>query len=261
MGKKKAKKRPQGKYSADHIETVRMLVLQCGMVNGRGEIAWSKIAKYLKVTAYTLRRWRNPAHKDYKKEFAESLGPLQEDVDIGRVKTDTIRAAGRHILHKTVREPQIDGPAPVRAGYGKSELVEYAATILEPSLNLDSSMSKPAMLVKIDAAITKQTKRKMVVVRTEAQERMGQPAAQALVHANLGPEDERWIVKEGRVHEATGSLGRLLDELADVPTVLPVDELSGKNGDDTRGTGTEYEEPVVAAEPPVLDNGSNGPTD
>jgi hypothetical protein len=91
---------------------------------------------------------------------------------------------------------------------------------------------------------------------------MGNPAAQALVHANCGPEAERWIAKEGRVHEAGDSMGRLLEQLGDMPTVLPAQELNiGPKADDQEGIGKEHAEPVVAAESPLLDNGSNGPTD
>ena len=83
------------------------------------------------------------------------------------------------------------------------------------------------------------------------------PAAK-LVLANMGPIAGRWIPKGDIVHEAGGSLARLLEQIGEKETVLPSVEL-GLNDDE--GTRSEDGQPVLADEQPLLDNGPTGPTD
>lgn len=256
-GRKGAKgKETKGKYDVKFIEKVRMLVLQCGMINRRSEIAWSKIAQCLSVTTESIRRWRDPLEDTYKKEFAEAVAGLKTEVAVGKIKRDTVTASGRHLRFKKTYEAQTIAPKPPKAAYRKQELILYAKATLK--LKLSESMTKSEMLFRITGEIEKQTKTKMVEVGKVVQEVYGEPAARALALANMGPVEDRWLAKETREHRAGGSLARLLEEIGSQETVLPSEEL-GLN--DTKGTGNEPKEPVLEAEQPLLDNGSRGPTD
>lgn len=234
-----------------------MLVLQCGMIH-RGAIAWAKVSKCLEVAPRTIRRWLDPLCDLYKEDFAKAVLLIQQEVEVGKVKLDTLTAAGKHIRVKTFRVARTVGPKPPKAAYRKEELIEYAASFLKPALELHMGMTKPAMLLAIQKEVENQTKVKMVKVATQEQEVYGEPAARAMVLANHGPVAGRWTNKEGRVLEAGDSLKRLFAEIGDQETVLPSEEL-GLN--DAKRTGSEYEEPVLATKQPVLDNESRGPTD
>jgi hypothetical protein len=172
------------------------MVTNCGMVNNRGQIAWTKIGRIWKVSTSLIRRWLNRLDGDYyKADFAAAVEQATEALDLGKVKRDAITAAGRHFRHKTVREIVVKSPMRPRAVYGKKELVIYAAAMLKPPLRLDPRSTKPAMLLQIDIAIKEQTTRNLQKVRTESQECMGEGSARALVVANVGPEDDRWVEK------------------------------------------------------------------
>ncbi len=206
---KPARKSTATVYQEHFPATLYMLVVECGFVNRQGGIAWKKVAKALHVSVGSLENWRNPCKEDlYKPEFAQSVKESLEAIDAGNVKRDAITAAGRHFKHKAVREIVVKSPMRVRATYGRKELVLYAAKMLKPPLILDPRSTKPAMMLQIDMAIEKQTKRKLTKVRTESQECMGESAARALVVANVGPEDERWVEK--KEHKFTGD--KLTDE-------------------------------------------------
>lgn len=107
--KKKSKKKPQGKYNAKTIELVRMLVLKCGVVNRRSEIAWTKVAKCLGVRPKTIYSWLDPRKDTYKKKFDEAVEELRAEIDVGAIKRSMIdRAQGYLRIKKTVTIAETD---------------------------------------------------------------------------------------------------------------------------------------------------------
>jgi len=253
-GKNATKGGRQSKYKKRFAEDIYWMVVECGLVNTRGQIAWNKIAKIWGVSESLIRRWLNRLDGDYyKADFAAAVKQAIEALDLGGIKRDTITAAGRHIKHRRIRELVAHGPKPPRSSYTKAILVRYAAEVLKPPLTLDVRRTKAELLYEIEQAIEGQTTQKMEVVRTESQEVYGEPSARAVVLANLGPENERWMAKEVRTHDTTGELAKLMAEIGEQPTVLPCEEL-GITHDGKRLT-EEPKEPVLADEQSVLDHG------
>jgi hypothetical protein len=74
--KKSAKRKARSEiYRESYPETLKILVVESGQVNRKGEIAWNKIGKILGVSVATMRLWRNrlitgKPNKHYKPAFA-----------------------------------------------------------------------------------------------------------------------------------------------------------------------------------------------
>jgi hypothetical protein len=195
-----AKQRRSSKYRKEFAEQIGWMVTNCGMVNNRGQIAWTKIGRIWKVSTSLIRRWLNRLDGDYyKADFAAAVKQAIESLDLGKVKRDAITAAGKHIRHKRIREMVARGPKPPRSNYTKPLLVRYAAEVLKPPLKLDVNRTRVELLFEIERAVEAQTTQKMEVVRTESQEVLGESAARALVLANMGPKDERWTDKQEHI--------------------------------------------------------------
>jgi len=106
MGKKKAKtkaKKSAGeKYQASYAERALFLIVELGLVNARGGIAVTKLAKALGVTAKTIRQWRKADGEYYKNEFAKALKTAAESIECGDIKRSMIdRAKGYKRTRKT----------------------------------------------------------------------------------------------------------------------------------------------------------------
>lgn len=122
-------------------------MVECGLVNSRGEIAWSKIARWFEVSTKTLDRWKDPMSKYYHRDFHEAFLAAQEALEVGQVKLAVIDRAKGFTQVKTVREPVLVGPsAPPLSSLGKPELTEYGKRF---GLRLKRSMSKGAMILAI----------------------------------------------------------------------------------------------------------------
>lgn len=108
--KKKTPKRAQpDKYKDSNPAILKMMVIEQGLVNRKGEIAWKKVAKILSVTQESLRRWRNKLisgkpNKYYKPAFADAAVACAEEVEAGRIKRSLIDRAKGFVLKKTVKE-------------------------------------------------------------------------------------------------------------------------------------------------------------
>jgi hypothetical protein len=101
----KADKRTESKYKPQFAETLKMLVVECGMLNNRGEIAWSKIAKYLGVGRETLRNWRDPSKpRHFKAEFAAAVKEAIEAVNADQIKRSMIQRAQGYTQVKKITE-------------------------------------------------------------------------------------------------------------------------------------------------------------
>lgn len=258
-GAKNVKRSPkqvktEKKYNASYAKRVKILVIELGAVNLRGEVAWTKIAKALGIGVETIRNWRKESGPYYHKEFADACEEAIEAADLGKIKRDTITAAGRHVKHRRTRELRSIGPKPPKSTYTKALLVRYAAEVLKPPLKLNIKSRKVELMYEIERAIEEQTKGEMQVVKIESQEIFGEPAARTIALTNLGPPEKQWMGKEGRVHDVSDPLTRLFKEIGEQPTRLPGEEMGIMANDDKRD-GKEPEGPVLADEQSILDSG------
>ncbi|MHC4538660.1 MAG: hypothetical protein ACYTEK_22810 [Planctomycetota bacterium] len=90
-GKNATKGGRQSKYNRRFAKNVHWMIVECGLVNSRGQIAWKKIAKIWGVSESLIRRWLNPLDGDYyKADFAASVNQAVEALDLGSLKRDTI---------------------------------------------------------------------------------------------------------------------------------------------------------------------------
>lgn len=97
----KRPKKPTSKYRPHFPDMLRMLVIECGLVNREGAIAWSKIAKAMNASVESLRNWRDPRKKKlYKKEFAKAAKEAREATDAGNIKRSLIQRAKGYIRTK-----------------------------------------------------------------------------------------------------------------------------------------------------------------
>lgn len=195
IGKKKTKsKKNKGKYDVKFIEKVRMLVLQCGMINRRSEIAWSKIAQCLSVTTESIRRWLDPDSKVYKEDFKAAIEEIQQEIDTGNVKHSTLVTATKHTLTRRNWEMADVGPMRPRSSWTIPVLRQYAAEQL--GLDLPAKLSKAKIGYAIDVALRKQTVRKRVPSTGSSQEVDPNPEARKLILRNVGKAENRWNLKE-----------------------------------------------------------------
>ena len=193
------------KYRPSYPGRVKLLIIEMGTVNKRGEPAWGRVATLLGVNIKTIERWRKCSGPHYHEEFADACDEAIEAVDAAKIKRSMIERAQGYTQTKKVTE----------------------------------------MRETPDGDIT--------VNRTEKTTLAGDPAAAKIVLPNIGPLEKRWMVKEGRVHDATGELAKLFKEIGEEPTVLPREEL-GIMDDERQRIQKENEEPAVAAQQSILDS-------
>ncbi len=204
----------KGRYQPKTIAQVEMLVLECGLVNSRGTIAWSQIATYLGVTAESIRRWRDPLHKNYKPEFAEAVELIQAEVDTGKTKRDCITQSHRHTLSKRIRELRTVGPKPPPADYTKPLLLRYSAEVL--GLALSPRLRVNEIKREIKLAIEDQTVAKMVTVREVVQDVDPHPEARKAVFRNMGR--EKWNMKDELETTGVTSIEITVNEVTEDPS-------------------------------------------
>ena len=212
---RKKKKRHQDKYNVKFIERVELLVLKSGMINRRSEIAWTKVAYCLAVTPVTIRRWLDPDHKLYKKDFAAAVELIQEEIDAGRVKHGTLIAATKHTLHRRNWELQDDGPMKPRQSWPITVLRKYAEEQL--GIRIPAGLRKAAVEYTIKKAIEAQTKRKKKYTSGSVQEVDANPDARRLILKNLGKSEDRWNLKDEIEGGAIATINIEYTELAEDP--------------------------------------------
>lgn len=191
-----------------------MLVLECGLVNSRGTIAWSQVARYLGVTAEAIRRWRDPLHDNYKEDFAAAVEEIQAEVDTGKTKRDCITQSHRHTLTKRIRQLRKIGPKPPPAGYTKPLLLRYSAEVL--GLTLDRRLRVKEIKRRIALAIKDQTVEKMVAVTEVIQEVDPHPEARKAVLRNMGR--DRWNMKDQLESTGVTSIEVTVNEVTEDPS-------------------------------------------
>lgn len=261
--RKKTKQKPQrkktnalrkvkiGKYHASYPAKVRMLIVEMGVVNERGDVKWGTIAKLLGVTNKTILQWRKKSGKYYHEEFAKACFEGIGALDSNDIKRGLINISKPHKVVKRVRVLKQTGVKPPPKSWRKSDVLAFARIRL--GIEIDPELSLPEIRLQIEAECESRAGEKLVVVREEETKELNVAAAK-MTAANVGPEDERWMPKEGRVHGVTGGMARLLEEIGQQKTVLPAEEL-GIMEDDGKRASKEHEEPAVAAEQSVLDHG------
>lgn len=80
--KEKTKGVHQSKYSNRFAKDIYWLVVECGLINSRNQIAWTKIAKIWDVHNSLIRRWLNPKDRDYyKPEFTKQVRKAQSVIN------------------------------------------------------------------------------------------------------------------------------------------------------------------------------------
>ena len=237
MAKKKTKARPERgrrgqmeKYHSSYPERVKMMIVDLGAVNSRGEIAWSRIAKLLGVSVETLRRWRKRSGPYYKQDFAIAVMQAVEEFDTDRIKAGQIIQSQKHILHRVFRELRVRGPQMPPNWFTKPYLIQYADEVFD--LELDPKMTIKEMRCECELRIEELTKEELVIVRKVSIEVDPNPAAVKLVLMNLGKKEERWTFKERHEIDTSDPLSKLLAEIGEQPVRLPSEEFSGNVKDD-----------------------------
>ena len=249
MAKKKTKARPERgrrgqmeKYHSSYTERVKMMIVDLGAVNSRGEIAWSRIAKLLGVSVETLRRWRKRSGPYYKQDFAIAVTQAVEEFDTDRIKAGQIIQSQKHILHRVFRELRVRGPQMPSSDYNKALLIRYADVVLKLSLNM--KMTIPEMRYRLERRVEELTKEELVIVRKVSIEVDPHLAAVKLVLMNLGKKEERWTFTERHEVERDDALTRMLAEIGEQPVRLPREELSDDvKNDNERAVKQEFKEP------------------
>lgn len=209
---------PETKYEPAIAEQVKLMVIELGCVNQRGEIAWGRIARLIGVSVETLRNWRTKSSPYYHEEFAGSVNEAVASVDTGAIKRGLIEAAKPHAVVKRVRVMKAVGPQPPPKSWTKTETLAFAR--LKLGLDLDEELSKVEIRLIIEAECEKRSKEKMVTVREERTREQDIGAAK-FVLPNYGPPAERWSVKEQRTHDVTDEFAELLKEIGSEPVGLP----------------------------------------
>ncbi len=200
MSGKFAKTGGNTKYEKNYIARVRKVILEFALLNDRGELAYSKIALALDVSYSTLRKWKNPKDEHYQPLFADAMKAaekeLHELIDLGQVKQAIIqRARGTAKKFKKTKELQNNGPIkPSFSMLSKKDLVEYARKVL--GLKLKATFTKGGMIWRIEEAIVKQTKSRMVITSVVEEKLPPDVAAGKLVTTNIGPVEQRWTEKQ-----------------------------------------------------------------
>lgn len=85
-------------------ERVKLLIIDLGVVNKRGEPAWGKIAKLLGVTNAMILQWREKRGPYYHEKFAEACEEAIEAVDAAKIKRSMIDRAQGYTQTKRVTE-------------------------------------------------------------------------------------------------------------------------------------------------------------
>ncbi len=204
----------KGRYQPGTIAKVEMLVLECGLLNKRGEIAWSRIARYLGVTVEAIRHWRDPIHDNYHADFARAVKELEAEVDTGKTKRDCVTQSHRHKLTKRIRELRKLGPEPPPADYTKPLLLRYSAEVL--GLTLSRRLRVKEIKREIDRAIKDQTVEKMVTVTEIIQEVDPHPEARKAVLRNMG--SEKWNMKDQLESSGVTSIEITVNEVTEDPS-------------------------------------------
>lgn len=195
MTKASKAKPARGKYSAKFIDLVPMLVLKCGMINSRGEIAWTQVATFLRVSTESIRRWRDPTDvKMYKEDFAAAVEKLTEEVDTERTKRSQIEASRKHTLHRRNFEMVDQGPMRPKWGWTKKVLLRYAWEVL--GLDLPKKMANPEIEYEILWELKQQTSPKRRETSSSRQEVDPNPEAVKRVLTNMGDPEHRWNLKD-----------------------------------------------------------------
>lgn len=85
------------KYQDEFPELVKLYIIEYGLVNGKGQPAWKKIAKILGVTNKTILLWREPMGKYYKPKFAEACREAEEATHQDKIKRSLIQRAEGYV--------------------------------------------------------------------------------------------------------------------------------------------------------------------
>lgn len=186
----------EAKYKKSYADRLKFLVIECGLINSRGQIAWSKIARALHISQETMRRWQNPMSKYYKEEFAQAVKDAQESVELGRIKRSMIDKAKGYTKKKVVKEVRIEGPMRPRklGSYSKSALLRYAKKYLKKKI--DSKLTRDEVLHEIDLTLAKLSKEVIKTSREETEKITGDVQAAKLVTSNIGSLEDRWYEKQ-----------------------------------------------------------------
>jgi hypothetical protein len=181
------------KYTPEAPELLIMLVVECGMVNSRGEIAWGKVARAMGVSEMTLHNWRNPQKPEtYHKEFHQAAKMARESVDAAQIKRGIIDLAKPHYEYDRTQELRKVGPTAPPKHWYKDDLIEWADTYLD--LEIDPTMTKPQVIAAIARECFELTEEKLVTVK-ERRKKVVDVGAAKLALPNIGPLEERWIEK------------------------------------------------------------------
>uniref|UniRef100_A0A6M3KV13 Uncharacterized protein n=1 Tax=viral metagenome TaxID=1070528 RepID=A0A6M3KV13_9ZZZZ len=202
----------------------------------------------LKVGVRILQRWRNPLDELYKPALAEAVRAAQENIDAGHIHRGLIDLAKPHTVLKRIRVLRESGPQPPPRSWRKKELLTFGRIRL--GIELDPKTNVNELRIIIDHECEKRREQKLVTAREERTTELDVQAAK-FVLTNIGDPEKRWMVKEGRVHDTTGTLARLIAEINDCPE--PILEPAKLN--DGAAVQGESEEQVLEIEQPLLDNG------
>lgn len=182
-------------YCEKFVETLLFFIDDPRSLATRNVLSNVKIAKLLKVSPETVKRWRTIGSGYYKKPFAEAIEKLQEVIYSGEIKMGLIDKARGYTEHKYTRELQTKGVTlPALSKMSVKQLLEYARHKLK--LRLKKTMARYEIELAIrEAAETAETS-EMVIVKHESKNIAADVAAAERVLSNIGTPEKRWQFKQ-----------------------------------------------------------------
>jgi len=221
---KKGQKLDKGEslYSPELAVRARQIIIEAQLIKTDGNLHYAKIARILHIPSRTFSRWRNSNSQYYKPEFVQALAEahdeLLENLQSGKIKQAMIKRALPYTRIKKTKERMVKGPKmPAMSGM---DLKGLRLAALKLGIQVDKTMTRGILKVKIAAEVVKQTEEVMVTTRQEEERMHGDVAAAKLVLPNIGPKDKRWTEKTDVKLNVDG-LSKLLEEIDGSGSRLP----------------------------------------
>lgn len=214
--KKKAKSKPLiTKYSDEMVARVRKVIKAVKPIKTDGTLDIGLIAKIMGISLASFGRWRDPANRYYKTDFAVAVDEASEEmielIDLNKAKRAMINRALPYTKKKTTRELKTVGPErPALSKLDKSEIQTVASGFGIEFTKKNTIAELKEMILDY---IQENTKEQLVVTKVETEETMGETAAGRVVTSNLGSKDKRWVTEKGEL-DVTGQ------SLADIFAIM-----------------------------------------
>jgi len=142
------------------------------------------IAKLLKVSKESVRRWRTVGSEHYQKAFKKAIDSLQNIIFAGDIKIGLIERAKGFKQHKFTQELQrTEIILPALSKLSVKRLHDYART--EMHLKFEKGIPRAIIESMIHQAAEKMTKSKLIIVKHEITDVAADPVAASKVLPNI----------------------------------------------------------------------------